>query len=352
MAIKCFPLAGEQNYGVIDFQSYLGSRIQGVYNAAGNLQVTAQDPAAMAVNVSAGLAWLKTGDLAGVTFRMDAGAELIVEAADALQDRIDTVVVGLDLVNRTGYCEVVKGLIGGGATPPVRDASYYELVLAEISVTAAMSAVTSAKITDKREDNDVCGYMRDIINASEVTVVNNLTTSSASAALSAGMGKQLEDTKATKADPVFTGALQSPSFVGMVAFFAQASAPAGWLACDGSTVSRTTFANLFAAIGTLYNTGGEAGSDFRLPDMTGRFLRGTGGNAAALGTKQGDTFQGHEHIFSIAGPFSPGDRFTVTSGNRGNSQSQGPTDDGVNGTPRTGTETRPINYGMTPCIKY
>lgn len=211
MSIKCFPLAGEQNYGVIDFQSYLGSRIQGVYNGATNLQVTAQDPAAMAVNVSAGLAWLKTGALAGVTFRMDAGVELVVEAADALQDRIDTVVVGLDLVNRTGYCEVVKGLIGGGATPPVRDASYYELVLAEISVTAAMSSVTTAKITDKREDNDVCGYMRDIINANEVTVINNLTTSSASNALSAGMGKQLQDEKAPKANPTFTGAAVLPN---------------------------------------------------------------------------------------------------------------------------------------------
>ena len=70
MDIKCFPMAGSQNYSVADFQAYLGSRIQGVYTGTTNLQVTAQDPAAMAVNVSAGLAWLKTGDLTGVTFRM------------------------------------------------------------------------------------------------------------------------------------------------------------------------------------------------------------------------------------------------------------------------------------------
>lgn len=44
----------------------------------------------------------------------------------------------------------------------------------------------------------------------------------------------------------------------------------GWLLCRGQTVSRTTYADLFAAIGTQYNTGGEAGTDFRLPDMRGR----------------------------------------------------------------------------------
>ena len=45
---------------------------------------------------------------------------------------------------------------------------------------------------------------------------------------------------------------------GGVMDFAGLTAPMGWLLCDGSTVSRTTYANLFAAISTTYNTGGEA----------------------------------------------------------------------------------------------
>lgn len=47
-------------------------------------------------------------------------------------------------------------------------------------------------------------------------------------------------------------------------------APAGWLLCDGSVQSRTTYADLFAVIGTKYNTGGESSSQFRLPDYRDR----------------------------------------------------------------------------------
>jgi microcystin-dependent protein len=56
---------------------------------------------------------------------------------------------------------------------------------------------------------------------------------------------------------------------GSVTQFAGSTAPTGWLSCDGTTVSRTTYSALFAVIGTTYNTGGEAGTDFRLPNMKG-----------------------------------------------------------------------------------
>ena len=51
----------------------------------------------------------------------------------------------------------------------------------------------------------------------------------------------------------------------------------GWLLCDGAAYDTTTFAALFAAIGTA--NGGSANS-FNVPDMAGRFLRGTMGSAA------------------------------------------------------------------------
>jgi microcystin-dependent protein len=62
--------------------------------------------------------------------------------------------------------------------------------------------------------------------------------------------------------------LVSPA--GSVIAFAGATAPSGWLLCNGTTVSRTTYAKLFTLIGTTYNTGGEAGTDFRLPNLLGR----------------------------------------------------------------------------------
>lgn len=54
--------------------------------------------------------------------------------------------------------------------------------------------------------------------------------------------------------------------------------PPGWLFCDGSAVSRTTYAALFAAIGTAHGDG-DGESTFALPDYRGRFMRGVDGGA-------------------------------------------------------------------------
>ncbi len=56
-------------------------------------------------------------------------------------------------------------------------------------------------------------------------------------------------------------------------YAANGDVPAGWLVCDGSAVSRTAYAALFAALGTLYGEG-DGMETFNLPDLTGRFLEG------------------------------------------------------------------------------
>jgi phage-related tail fiber protein len=60
---------------------------------------------------------------------------------------------------------------------------------------------------------------------------------------------------------------------GIVVPYAGTIAPNGWLVCDGSPVSRTTYAALFAAIGTNHGPG-DGAATFNLPDYRGRFLRG------------------------------------------------------------------------------
>ena len=52
--------------------------------------------------------------------------------------------------------------------------------------------------------------------------------------------------------------------------------PAGYLLCQGQQVSQTTYAALFGVLGTKYNTGGETGGNFRLPDRQGRVSVGKG----------------------------------------------------------------------------
>ena len=55
---------------------------------------------------------------------------------------------------------------------------------------------------------------------------------------------------------------------------ARTDVPEGWLVCDGTTRSRSTFSHLFAAIGTSHNVGGEASTEFRLPNLIGKVILG------------------------------------------------------------------------------
>ncbi len=71
----------------------------------------------------------------------------------------------------------------------------------------------------------------------------------------------------------FVKKIASPSPAGEVITFAGNTAPAGFLMCDGSAVDRTTYANLFAVIGTTYGAGNGT-STFNLPDLRGEFIRG------------------------------------------------------------------------------
>ena len=56
---------------------------------------------------------------------------------------------------------------------------------------------------------------------------------------------------------------------------ASSAVPTGWLQCDGSAVSRTTYANLFAALDTIWGNG-DGSSTFNLPDYRGRTIVGSG----------------------------------------------------------------------------
>ena len=57
--------------------------------------------------------------------------------------------------------------------------------------------------------------------------------------------------------------------------------PNGWLLCNGAGISRTTFSNLFAEIGTTYGTG-DGSTTFNIPDLRDRYI--IGANTNALGT--------------------------------------------------------------------
>lgn len=72
------------------------------------------------------------------------------------------------------------------------------------------------------------------------------------------------------------------AMTGEVKLWSTATAPSGWLECDGAAVSRTTYAALFAVIGTTFGAG-DGSTTFNVPDLRGRapIGRGTGSGLTA-----------------------------------------------------------------------
>jgi microcystin-dependent protein len=156
---------------------------------------------------------------------------------------------------------------------------------------------------------------------------------------------------------------------GTIVAFGGTTPPTGWLLCDGTAVNQTTYANLYAAIGCNF---GCSGGNFHLPDLRGRFLRGrdggsgrdpdsgartamnTGGNSADnVGSVQGDAFQGHWHdlhLVTNSSTMGGGDN-TGSTGIVRTGAVQNAASDGVNGIPRTTSETRPVNASVNFIVK-
>ena len=87
--------------------------------------------------------------------------------------------------------------------------------------------------------------------------------------------------------------------VGEIKMWPVATPPTGYLVCDGSQVSRTTYAALFALVGTAFGAG-DGSTTFNLPNYTDRMAIGAGGlySAAATGGSKDAIAVAHTHSFS------------------------------------------------------
>ena len=144
--------------------------------------------------------------------------------------------------------------------------------------------------------------------------------------------------------------------VGSMQIFAGSTVPDGYLLCDGSAVSRTTYADLFAVIGTTWGSG-DGSTTFNIPDMrevapvgVGTSTRSEGAHDAfTLGEFKDDQVQNHTHTtrFNL-GVGSTGGASGVTY--LSNSSSENWTSGNPSG--RTGTVTRGKRIGVNYIIKY
>lgn len=153
-----------------------------------------------------------------------------------------------------------------------------------------------------------------------------------------------------------------PVPAGTILAYGGATAPGGWLVANGAVVSRTEYANLFAAIGC--NFGCPDASNFNIPDLRGAFLRGVdagagrdpdagsrtalapGGNTGgAVGSYQNDEFKSHIHTVGSMGHHWN----QCCNAHYDNLYGSG---GGFNTGPTGGSETRPKNVYVNYIIKY
>lgn len=152
------------------------------------------------------------------------------------------------------------------------------------------------------------------------------------------------------------GSFVQPGFIIAIPY---QKVPFGFLKCDGSSLLREEYADLFSAIGTIY--GYDDDYHFNLPDFRGAFLRGAGGKAASLGVKQAGGvpnitgFFGGGRDQGISGAFYNNGNYNSTRDGGGNwttmsvgfnaSRSSSVYKDGL-------SEVRPDNYAVNWIIKY
>jgi microcystin-dependent protein len=203
---------------------------------------------------------------------------------------------------------------------------------------------------------DVNGNFNALVNFLNASVLHRDGSTALSGALNLGgnrvtnLGAATGDDDAVSLGYVNTGLAQA-SPKGTIIMFPELTtlSPDGWFFCGGSAVSRTTYDELFAVIGTLYGVG-DGSTTFNLPNLGNRFVRGTN-SSGAVGTTGGadshtHTGPSHTHtnpntsgsVGTDLGLISPDDNnynWSVTSSKASHVHTQGAT--GSSGTGNTGS---------------
>ena len=161
-------------------------------------------------------------------------------------------------------------------------------------------------------------------------------------------------------------------FVGTVSYFPSIAAPTGWLALSGQAVSRSTYSALWTFANSSGNivtdaqwtslraygafSQGDGSSTFRLPDLRGHFVRGSGthtdGTASGtFGVKQADDLRNHTHLINSSSVYTPNQNINGNFTDRVYDYANNTTGGRITSS-TGGTETRPKNIALLACIKH
>lgn len=150
------------------FAAFIGNGIYG--HSMQKLQVLCQDVPNMSIKVLSGEAYTN-----GWWYRNTDTYDISVPVADGVLSRIDVVVVRWGNAERDMWLQLITGTPSSNPVKPAirRDADYFDLQLAVISVPAGTIRITQTQIQDTRLDNAVCGLVTGVVDQIDTTNLYN-----------------------------------------------------------------------------------------------------------------------------------------------------------------------------------
>ena len=257
---------------------------------------------------------------------------------DSISKGISTLVNGNDLQLRKLKLEEIKNVDG----------------LQEITLISGLSRFKFGNDGIKYSNNNGQNWVN-----KKLPIYNGLITNK----ISSNTDKILVD---KTIDGKVKTAINLNNFIGSINYFAKTTAPEGWLVCDGQEYDSQNqeYQLLYSVIGYSF---GQNGTKFKVPDLRGLFIRGwdNGKNtdpSRIFGTIQQDDNKSHNHTATVESIGNGGLPYAFV-GSHGNAKTRyGTTGEGPGAGINTknevtiwnngGTESRPKNMALLPCIRY
>jgi hypothetical protein len=307
-------------------------------------------PPTRSIEIDAGSGGLDLSTEGLMTLTGNTGIDLTTTTGDIIMSATD-----MTIGTTTGAVNI-NSASGGGMTATTNDLSLTSIAgniyidaYGATTIDGGSVAVTSASTFNTTSNSDT--------NITSTTGDINLNNTNGGTNINTGTSIYLN------APDIIAPQTSSFTFTptGMIIMKITSTVPDGYLYCDGAAISRTTYARLFAEIGTTYGAGNGT-TTFNKPDFRACFIRGAQSQTVsgttytpnAVGTVQQDAVlapsnQGYRNIDSGGGGTS---RQVRSRGNISGDPNDTGTSQTTNFARESTTENRPLNHALYYFVKY
>jgi len=240
----------------------------------------------------------------------------IRNASDNAWITLGNVETNLGLANTTGSTFTGSVLVpagtvsaGGLAFSGDTDTGLYKVAANDLGITAGGSLISHFNSSGLTLKDGKALRLRDSGNSNYISLAAPALTSDVTLTLPSDDGNS-GDMLQTNGSGVLTWQAVQGVPSGSVFTHASTTLPSGYLECNGASVSRSTYAALFSAIGTTWGSSG--GSVFNVPDLRGEFIRGFDNSRGvdsgrSFASSQGSQYTQHNHSTSASSSSSVSD---------------------------------------------